>query len=471
MAALAIHLPTLSQPLLEVHPFRQTHTAWTALLYHEQGIDLLHPMVPVVGPPFLQPWEFPLFEALASLVMDAGVAPDTAMRATGLAMYLLTALLLWGLVSRLFGKAAGLLALLTFLLTPLGLLWSRTSMIEYLATAAGVGYVAFSLLWHERGWRWWYVAAIVAGSVAMLVKGTTGVLYVLPVAALGVERWQERHGAARLGPRYAAAIIVLLAAPLALGVAWTVYADFIKMQSPFTVDLVGLTSLRAWYFGSAEQELDFHQWADFLSRANGLLLGGAGWLWIPLAVIAAAVHPRRLLAFALLAGAVLGPLIFTNQYFVNDYYLAAISPIVAAGLGAGASWLWAQREGRLSRVVALSLAVAWVLTALGLRQYWLVQFRGVSDPEHALAAAHVIAAESRTDELVVVTGRLWYDPAALYYARRKGLVVPEDYLNEILGPQPLLRLRELGYGKLFDCPLGLPVGCDRVIDLAAEQGH
>jgi hypothetical protein len=51
--------PTLGRPLLERHAFRQTQTAHTARIYHEQGIDLLHPKLPVLGEPYEVPFEFP----------------------------------------------------------------------------------------------------------------------------------------------------------------------------------------------------------------------------------------------------------------------------------------------------------------------------------------------------------------------------------------------------------------------------
>ena len=110
------HLPSLDQKLLEVHSFRQTQTAWTALIYHRQGIDLLHPMVPVFGPPFDLPFEFPLFQALASLVMNVGVAPDVAMRFSTLVSFLAAAILVWRLTVRLAGEWTGLVALLALCL-------------------------------------------------------------------------------------------------------------------------------------------------------------------------------------------------------------------------------------------------------------------------------------------------------------------------------------------------------------------
>ena len=64
-----VHLPTLGAPLLDRHDFRQTQTAFTARIYHEDGIDLLHPKLPVLGPPWEVPFEFPLFQAAAALVI------------------------------------------------------------------------------------------------------------------------------------------------------------------------------------------------------------------------------------------------------------------------------------------------------------------------------------------------------------------------------------------------------------------
>ncbi len=58
--------------MLEKHAFRQTQTAYTARVFHEDGIDLLHPKLPVLGEPFEVPFEFPLFQAAASLVDGRG---------------------------------------------------------------------------------------------------------------------------------------------------------------------------------------------------------------------------------------------------------------------------------------------------------------------------------------------------------------------------------------------------------------
>ena len=120
--------PTLDRPLLEKHAWRQTQTAFTARVFHERGIDFLHPALPVFGEPFQVPFEFPLFQAAASVVMDAAVEEDMAMRVTGHACVLLTALLLFGLVRHVAGPISALAAVVAFVMTPFSLVWARSSM-------------------------------------------------------------------------------------------------------------------------------------------------------------------------------------------------------------------------------------------------------------------------------------------------------------------------------------------------------
>ena len=190
--------PTLSAPLLEAHPFRQTQTAWTAREFHEGGFDLLHPKLPVFGEPFEAPFEFPLYQALAALPMELGLAEDTALRLTSLVCFVLTALLIWGLVRYVAGPVSGVAALVAFVFTPLALLWSRTSMIEYLATAGAVGFAFALVLWRDRRRPVFVALALAAGLVGMLVKPTTAVFWILPAL---LYRPRAKSADARRGPR------------------------------------------------------------------------------------------------------------------------------------------------------------------------------------------------------------------------------------------------------------------------------
>jgi glycosyltransferase involved in cell wall biosynthesis len=463
------HLPSLGQALLEHHSFRQTQTAWTALIFNQQGIDLLHPRVPVFGPPWDLPFEFPLFQAGASLVMDAGFAPDVALRVTGLATFVLTAIVLWRLVARLAGEGAGVVGLLAFMVSGLALLWSRTSMIEYLVTATAAGTLYAALRWHDgRHWGW-YALAVIAGVVAMLVKPTTAVMYLPALLALGwtgLRARDERPIGGSFG--YAGAMVLLIGVPLAFGYAWTAYADAIKAASPYTADQTS-AALTTWNFGTIAQRLDLGTWESIAGRVEELVLGGATIFWVALGFIGCLSLKRRAFAGAFLAGGFVGPLVFVNLYWIHDYYLIALTPMAAAGVAFGLLWLWRQRRWVAPPLLGAVLIVAWVLTLQRAEHYWGIQFwPTVTGGERHLEAVAYIDARSNPDDLVVVTGRGW-NPATLYYARRWGLMVTggvDESLARAMRPEMLVQLRSIGYARLFHCPTNEE--CSATYDLTVD---
>ena len=416
LAALTVYVaPTLDRPLLERHAFRQTQTAWTAREFHEEGFDLLHPKLPVLGGPFEAPFEFPLFQAAAAVPMELGLAEDTSLRLTSLVSFLATALLLWGLVRYVAGAVAGVTAVVAFAFTPFALVWSRTSMIEYLATAGAVGFAFAVVLWRDRRQPVFLALALLAGFVGMLVKPTTAVFWILPALAY---RPREREGSARRRFDVWTAVVVVL--PLLAGMWWTRHADAIKAASPLTEWLTGW-NLRRWNFGWMQQRLDPGVWRVVWEWAGPNLLGLFAILLVP-AAIAVWRSPQRRFWLAVVSAVVLPPLVFTNLYFHHDYYLAAVSPAIAAILGVGGGWVWSTVRPRWLVVVlpVIVLGLAWGTLELG-RGYWM-RIHGVDDDPQVLPFAAEIAGETQPLEPVLVVGLDW-SPAVLYYAHRRGLMV------------------------------------------------
>jgi hypothetical protein len=457
------HLPSMHQPLLEHHSFRQTQTAWTALIFHEQGIDLFHPKIPVFGPPYDVPFEFPLYQAIAALVMNAGVEPDLAMRSTGLVTFLLAMLMISRLVARLAGEAAALVAVLAFAVCGLGLLWARTSTIEYFVIAASLAMLYGALRWHEsRQWAWWGLA-LGAGVIAMLVKPTTAVMYLPALLALGWTGY--RAGPERpLGKPllYAAALLALIAVPLLFGGLWTIYADKVKAANEFTVNQTS-AALMTLNFGTIPQRLNPETWGLILGRVNELILGGQtyfvpfaiGFAWVPLGFIASLWLKRRLFTIAWLAGAFVGPLVFVNLYYIHDYYLIALTPMAAAAVGIGLVWTMRKWKWVLPPLLGAFLVVCWINNIKVSEHYWAIQFYETKGGEHHLEAAAYIDERSAPDDMIVFVGRGW-NPATFYYARRYGLMLEgneQDQLERALG-ELLPQLKADGYTRLFDCPPG-----------------
>jgi len=443
-----VHVRTLNQPLLETYGFRQTQTAYTARVFHESGIDLLHSQMPVMGPPWEVPFELPLFQAAASLVMDVGVAEDRAMRLTGLATFVLSAGLLYLLARPRIGRLGANFALIAFVASPFALLFSRTSLIEYSAVAASLAFALAGLHWRERGGRAWYGLALVAGIVAMTVKVTTGVFWILPFALLGF----TSDANARRDRRWIGAWALTLV-PLAAALAWTAWADGIKAASPETAWLTS-RALFSWNFGTLAQRLSPQAWSHALYPAFWPI----GGIVLPLAVILVMVgawrsRGRRFWTWMLIA--LVGPiLVFFNLYVVHQYYSAAITPAVAMFLGAAAAFLFASRA-RWSKVALVggiaTIVVAWV----ALTGYWRPGFRKVADPHGVLPLARQISAETDPSQLVAIVGRDW-SPEILYYARRRGLMVPTGVKADVGA------LQAAGY-VVYRCPgKASPVACVRL---------
>ena len=119
LGSFALRIRTIGQPLIEAHAFRQTQTAYTAVLYHRDGIDLMHTPLPVLGPPWQIPFEFPLFQAIGAMVMNLGVPTEIALRSTSLFFFVVSAALVWAIVRLETSRQTAAIASVAFLLAPL----------------------------------------------------------------------------------------------------------------------------------------------------------------------------------------------------------------------------------------------------------------------------------------------------------------------------------------------------------------
>ena len=412
---------TLAQPLVEAHAFRQTQTAYTAVIYHRQGIDLFQTPLPILGPPWVVPLEFPLFQAIAALVMDVGVPAEIALRGTSLFFFLISMILLWEIVRLEMGTRTAAVAVVAYGLAPLGLLWSRTSMIETIAVAGALGAVLEAIRWDRSGGRVHLAAAIVIGTLAALIKITTAGIWLAPALFL-------LH-------RSRTASIALVAIPAAGGLAWTAYTDAIKAATPATVFLTS-SNLSEWNFGTVAQRLDPSTW-----------LTCAGWLaGLGFVVLLApfAIRRARIGVWAL-ATLILGPLVFTNLYLIHDYYWMAVAPAAAILTSVVVRWAVETMPSAWRRSGVLGLVAVFVLSYL-LYPRWMLMLRTVDEVDVLGRAAQIKAATAPGD-LVAIDQGSW-SPAILYYADRRG------YMED-----PHVPAAPSGYVR-FKCPTpGSPGDC------------
>jgi hypothetical protein len=445
--AVAVRFPTLRQPLIEAHAFRQTQTAFTARIFHESGIHLMRPEVPVLGEPWTIPFEFPLYQAIATIPMNLGVGTDAALRLTGLAFFVLTAAMLWLLVRRVTGDLfAAFATVVFFCFSPFSLLWGRTSLMEFLATAGGVAMVYFAVVWWDDRRLRWAALASASALLALLVKSTTGAFYVIPIAGWIVVRAKEQ-GAAGIRDRVRAlfhpGLVAILAPAFVATLLWNRHADAVKAATASTKWLVS-GALNDWTFGTIAQRLQVANWVTVFDRMEQLLVGR--YLFWALILAGLVLTSRKWFWAAMAATVVLPVAVFFNLYVVHDYYLSAISPAIAALLGNGAGELARRVRWRQFAVpVGLAVLAGWLLVSLTTtKPYWLAAYRKVEPSARRFPLATEIDEHTKATDRVVVLGLDW-DPTWLYQAERRGAMLVDDTKTKYPTGDFLAELRRRGY--------------------------
>jgi len=442
VVGLLMRLPNLNGPLLAISSFRQTETAYPALIYHQQGINLLAPQLPVLGRPWQVPFEFPLFQAMAAVIMNLGGAADWSMRFSGVICFMATAVAVWGMVRHLSTRTAAGIAVLIFVASPFNVWWSRASMIEYMATALSVGYVWAGMIWIDKRQLRFAALAIVLGTLAMLVKVTSAVFWMVPLLLYwGMVSRPPWRLLLRERLRTSA---TLFAIPLVACVLWTHYADDIKAASHATSWMTS-EALVGFNFGSIGQRLDPHQWSKIIHPFDSLVTGVPIWLFAAVCVIAMLRERRAVWVGIILAGA-LPVLTFMNLYAVQAYYLAAVTPAVAAVAGYALDGVISRVRAAPLRAAAIVVVVVWLGTSLYIQRDFLASSYATPtpDPANILPQAREIDAGTKPQDLIVFDGLQW-SPAVPYYARRRGMML----VQIIVTPKLLNALPGQGYTYLY----------------------
>lgn len=452
-------LPSLGQSLLETHAHRQTQTAFTAVLYAERGIDLLRPPLPVLGPPGFIPQEFPFVQAAGALVMGAGLPADMSMRVVGLGSFVASAVLLYLLARRLMGSVGSLIALAAFLFNAHAWLYGRTALIEYLATAGGLGFLYFAIRWLDDGRPLNWAAATVAGVVGILAKITTGGFMLLPILL-----WRSPNG--RWGFQRPS-VLAMVGVAIVVGGVWSAYAEGVREETPASFFL-SMENQWAWFFGSLGQRLDVPSWRVPVLAMLALTGSGIA-LWAPLAVVRARGTGQSAFLIGLLALAAAVPFLLFNLYAIHDYYYAAVAPMIALGIGLGAEWLLAHRDLRWVRLATVGLAGAWVATIIGMAGSWSLIYGTPQEEERALSIASFVREHSASDDWVVLRGWGW-NSTFLYYARRQGLAVPSADPNLEGGAFGTQDLSEIDFDRILSDPVFGPfIRCEGASCVVEER--
>jgi hypothetical protein len=406
-----VQVPTLNQALVEMHGFRQTQTAYQSLTMSRGFGSLLHPKLPIFGSPWEVPFEFPLFQFSAALLIRYfSISSDVANRLASLVWFTLCLIPLWYLARRYLNALTALGVTAVFLFNPFALQWSRASLIEYCALFFGLCFVLFFLKYWDSLNLYWAVGASAAGSLTGLVKSTTLVaMIIFLVFLLPNFVGTLIHFRNNLRRIFYSSFVMT---PVLVSTAWwTHHADEIKGSSPATAWLTS-SELNQWNFGTLAQRLDFNNWIGIFGRIDSLLVP-------KFILLALFLLPIYFMKFTRITVASIGSIflsigVFFNLYQVHDYYLVALTPQVALLLVIAVHGLSASRQIFLVPSFVVAILFTSLLTLQQSTSYWKVS-------RQPLGYSHELATLTKPDQYIIFGFNTW-DSTGLYYADRRGIM-------------------------------------------------
>lgn len=391
LVSLPLRLVHMGEPLSGEHEFRQTQTALSVWDMREYGVSLLHPKLPLFGPPWECPMEYPVFQ-LAAAGVDS-VAPwhnlDASVRLTAVLFFYLCAVALFLLARQLFERpTVALFTAAVFLFSPYNLQWSRACLMEYTADFFALAYILCFLRWmFKPGWPLFALTAVF-GVLGCLAKITS---FAFPLLIAGVLISVQAFVLARqygllpapLASRLPSNVFAgdlpvsrlilsgcLVLFPLLVGLSYVHFSDHIKAQSPYTAWLCSNNPfMKKWNYGTLAQRLAWGNWVTVIDRMRTTVLWD---LSIPLlaGIIALPFRVRtfgsfRPANFWLGVAFAAAPLVvvscFFNLYVVHTYYFISVAPCLALITGAGLDFFFSLvRRPFIQALLVLLLAGIWL---------------------------------------------------------------------------------------------------------------
>ena len=429
------------------HDFRQTQTAITCFYMLRQPFALAYE-TPVLGPPWAIPMEFPLYQWLVVATAKlTGMALAPAGRFIGLAMFLGTLVSTYFLLAAMrVARPARLLVVALIAVSPFYIFWARTFMIETTALFLCTSYLACGVLSQQRHDRRLLVLAIVLGTLGALVKITTFLIFVVPLALYTAAPLLHTSPRSRAWWRVirsvAVRMILLVGVAFILGLAWTKFADAVKEQNALGKYLTS-EHLTSWNFGTLAQRLAPATWKLMAERATALVTADTAF-WLMFAATAIVVRRRWKEVLGCLALFIAGPLVFTNLHVVHDYYMCANGIFLLGALGFCVVGL-AEATRSLAAPVA-AVFVAGLLAVSTHRERYLP----AQKQDHQAIANGIQQNLAATDpESVTIYLGLDWSPVWPYYAERRALMIPEwGYVTDADVREALTKLRPYKIGRV-----------------------
>ena len=395
----------LWNPILDSFGFRQAQTGITAYWFNQGGAWLAYE-TPVLGSPWAIPFEFPLYQMMVALLSQTGLPITVSGRLISYAFYIATLLPAYSLARTYkVGTDAFLIFAILYLLSPLYMFWGRSVMVETAAVFFAAVWLAAFAKFLEEGARGAFAVALVAGSLAMLIKSTTllaflflgGYMSLIEIYKHGVRASLDERRTVALG------VVAMAGALFAVGYAWILYTDAVKVLNPVGPKLTS-SALTNWVFGSIEQRTSLKLWKNVIvDRVLRETFGYA--VTAALITCAAAFLDRRSLTVMLLgiAAFLVSILTFTNLHLIHNYYQVASAIFLIGAVAAGVQGMSAKSEWMAAVLLVLIAGGQLVYTT----KISLPRIERPAETEPRLVIGEAIAKTTTPQDTILVFGTDW----------------------------------------------------------------
>ena len=396
------------------HGFRQAQTALATQTILE-GSPLLLYNLPVFGPPWAFPQEFPFYQWLTALLAAAGIPLIEAGRTLSISCFLLSLVALWKVLESLRVERGARLAITSLILScPLYLFWTRTFLIETCALALSLWYVYFALQAVTARGRLALGSGAVLGILAVMVKFTT----FLPFWAF-VAFWL--FAGARRRFIGASSFVMpggaLLAGPIVAGCAWTELASHVNQENALLASFYFPRALIVLVFGTLSDRLSPALWTAVSNRMLPDTIGTV--LAVPL-LFGLLPAVKRYGRHFLIAGALflLPIVVFPNLHQIHNYYQTGNALFLNTAGGFIAYGLICRRGiPCLAGFVMLVL-----LVSSGIVRYYGVYFPSANtDNQVPLEIGREVQRLTDAGQIIAVRGVDW-SPEIPFYSQRRAIM-------------------------------------------------
>lgn len=419
-------------PILDHYLFRQTQVATVAREIARGGPWLDYRM-PIFGPPWTAPLEFPLYQiAIAKLSGVTGMPLELSGRVVSVLSGIAVLVAAWRATILLnFTKLQQIALVAILAASPMYFYWSHTVMIEMFSLALAMGMALCALEFIQRDRLWPLGLGVVLAILAALAKTTTFVVFAVAIiVGFGLHylrfAWEKRTqpgAVVERGLQWMSYGLALLGPALLITFVWVDFSDTIKAAHPLTEFLTS-ERLHDWNYGSNVERVQSFSYILMPFRGDNpsiltQALGQMWWLAVVLALPGLALEVRRRgwLMVALFAGFVCGFMIFANVYEHHYYYwvanvvflLGILAIGISASLEAVIAWL-AGRKGVPVKLTTWAVPVVVSVALLGGAAWTWQSFffqrslQGWPAMERVSAA---VAEYSEPDDVVYIFGVGW----------------------------------------------------------------